>query len=647
MVKRSIIAALSLLVVILLGSGLYISFNQGSKPTDNLNTQTPKINRSSKIPSNAVKITPDNDSFRPSLHTGIFEKPVQLPRTIDTAGAEDSPFITLDGKTLYFFFTPDPSVPAEKQLFDNVTGIWRSMKTDEKWSEAEYVNLTTGDLHLDGAATVASDELWFASARKDNYRSIDIWIADLVDGKPVNIRNAGERLNNGIGVGELHISVAGDEIYFHAIREGGKGGMDIWVTRLVGESWSDPVNIADVNTPENDGFPYLSEDGNELWFTRPSYGYPAIWMSRRINDGWSEPRLMVSNFAAEPTLDAEGNLYFCHHFIKDGVMLEADIYYAERIREPLKPIDSAIVPERGYLMGFLPMPAMGGKLEDAYKLANASSDFVPVWGRPTPYYLLASDLSGDWGKLFLSNMVRDAGLVPVININFMGPNLTLDAPKDIAWVTLNSPFWRSSYREAVLDVVREFRPRYMSIGNEVNRWFEKYGLEGDYGFRHYVTLYEEIYDAVKELSPETKVFCSFAREIVSEQRVANMSVLGLFNPSKLDLLAFTSYPYTVKEVNSPDDLPEDYYTNALIYLPDKPMSFTELGWSSHPFFGGENGQADFLQQVVGRLSKGADLEFIGWCWLSDLSESDTVGLFSYLGVEKKAWGIWQGLFASS
>jgi hypothetical protein len=31
-----------------------------------------------------------------------------------------------------------------------------------------------------------------------------------------------------------------------------------------------------------------------------------------------------------------------------------------------------------------------------------------------------------------------------------------------------------------------------------------------------VTLYEEIYDAVKELSPETKVFCTFAREVVAE-----------------------------------------------------------------------------------------------------------------------------------
>lgn len=70
----------------------------------------------------------------------------------------------------------------------------------------------------------------------------------------------------------------------------------------------------------------------------------------------------------------------------------------------------------------------------------------------------------------------------------------------------------------MLDVVRASKPLYLSVGNEVNRWYEKYGANSSSpnGFQHFVTLYEEIYDAVKELSPETKVFCTFAREIVAE-----------------------------------------------------------------------------------------------------------------------------------
>jgi hypothetical protein len=198
--KRSVITLLGITIIAFLSLAILSTLNRNPKTEDNTNTPKPTINRSDKIPANAVKVTPEKDPYKPSLHTGLFLDPVQLPRAIDTAGAEDSPFITPDGKTLYFLFTPDPSVPAEKQLFDGVTGIWRSEKKGGVWGEAEYMDLSTGDLHLDGAATVIGDDLWFASARRGSYRSIDIWIADLVDGKPTNIRNAGERLNKEIGV---------------------------------------------------------------------------------------------------------------------------------------------------------------------------------------------------------------------------------------------------------------------------------------------------------------------------------------------------------------------------------------------------------------------------------------------------------------
>ncbi len=48
-------------------------------------------------------------------------------------------------------------------------------------------------------------------------------------------------------------------------------------------------------------------------------------------------------------------------------------------------------------------------------------------------------------------------------------------------------------KKAVIDVVKSSRPLYLSIGNEVNRWYEKYGVEGSdpNGFQHYVSLYEE------------------------------------------------------------------------------------------------------------------------------------------------------------
>lgn len=101
------------------------------------------------------------------------------------------------------------------------------------------------------------------------------------------------------------------------------------------EAWSVPENLGPtVNSAGNEDQPYLSPDGRELWFTgtsRLGYPGPAVFRSVRAADGWSAPVEIVSQFAGEPTLDAQGNLYFVHHFFDtDGNMIEADIYVAYR-----------------------------------------------------------------------------------------------------------------------------------------------------------------------------------------------------------------------------------------------------------------------------------------------------------------------------
>lgn len=241
-------------------------------------------------------------------------------------------------------------------------------------------------------------------------------------------------------------------------------------------------------------------------------------------------------------------------------------------------------------------------------------------------------------------------MFPLIHVSFMKEGVKLATPPGMENTTLLDEGWRSAYRAAVLEVVKASKPLYLSLDNEVNRWFEKYGVkEGDpNGFQHYVSLYEEVYDAVKALSPETKVFCIFAREMVSENREADLSVLSMFKPDKMDLLVFTSYPYAVQGINSPSDISDDYYSKALGYLPVKLFGFSGLGWSSLEAFGGEEAQAEFVTQASGRLTRdrGVNLHLFGWAWLHDLDESDSIGLIKSNGIEKLAYAEWRNLSES-
>jgi len=292
------------------------------------------IPRSTSIPAGRQKVQPADDPLPPVLHSDNWQVPVPLPYPVNTAGAEDSPFITPDGDELYFFFTPDPSVPAERQLVDGVTGIYYSRLEGDRWTEPVRLRLSSDEkeLSLDGCEFVQGNVMWFCSVRVGNLREIDIYRATRRDGRWGEVENAGELLNVDYLVGELHLSADGGELYYHSDRPGGRGGTDIWLTRREGDSWTAPVNVAAVNTAETDGWPFVTEDGLELWFLRWYQGSPGIFRSRRsgANAPWGAPELILSQFAAEPSLDDAGNIYFVHHYIRDGVMIEADIYVAYR-----------------------------------------------------------------------------------------------------------------------------------------------------------------------------------------------------------------------------------------------------------------------------------------------------------------------------
>ncbi len=300
-------------------------FMSGCINDDDTQLTHPDVCREDKIPDDIAKRGPETDHHRPILHSDEFEEPVPLPYPVNTAGAEDSPFILPDGNTLYFFFTPDVRVPPEKQVTDDVSGVWVTRKTGDTWSKPERVWLQEpGKLALDGAVAIQGDEMWFCSAR-EGYTGVNMFTARRDGERWVDWEYVGDRLMKDFKMGEVHIH--GDDLYFHSDRAGGR---DIWMTTRIDGEWSEPVNIEAVNTHAHESLPFISSDGNELWFTRTYLGTPGIFRSFKVNGQWQEPELIVSQFAGEPTLDDAGNLYFVHHFFEDGVMIEADIYVAYR-----------------------------------------------------------------------------------------------------------------------------------------------------------------------------------------------------------------------------------------------------------------------------------------------------------------------------
>lgn len=327
MKKILAIVITAVLILIMVGAAIHLTSPNTQKAA--VNTQKTTVSRYSAIPANAIKGTPQNDNFPPVLHSSAWEPPIPMPGPINTAGAEDSPSITADGQNFYFFFTPDLHIPAEKQLSDNVTGIWWTHIVSGNWSEPQSVFLG-GNPSLDGCEEVYGNVMWFCSARASNYRPIDIYTAQLVNGNWTDVQNAGSFLNKQYQIGEMALSPDGNTLYY-GHTDGGRSV--IWEMHKVNGFWVSPQEVSGLDVGVNESLPFVAPDGKELWFTGNSKTYPgpATYCSPWNGSGWAKPVEIVSQFAGEPTLDSQGNLYFVHHFVSANLsLIEADIYVAYR-----------------------------------------------------------------------------------------------------------------------------------------------------------------------------------------------------------------------------------------------------------------------------------------------------------------------------
>jgi len=103
--------------------------------------------------------------------------------------------------------------------------------------------------------------------------------------------------NDQYSVGHPALSPDGRELYFVSDMPGGMGGTDIYVSIRITDSlgkmkWGPPVNLgASINTPGNEMFPNIDNDGN-LWFASnglPGLGGLDIFVARKTKEGFSKP----------------------------------------------------------------------------------------------------------------------------------------------------------------------------------------------------------------------------------------------------------------------------------------------------------------------------------------------------------------------
>lgn len=120
---------------------------------------------------------------------------------------------------------------------------------------------------------------------------VGIFYAGLVNGEWTGIQPF---IHNDPAVNLLHPSLSedGNSLFFASDRAGGFGGMDIYVCRLEGSAWSEPVNLGpNINTRRHDIYPVIHPNGR-LYFSSnelPGIGGYDIFYTEYIDGQWVDP----------------------------------------------------------------------------------------------------------------------------------------------------------------------------------------------------------------------------------------------------------------------------------------------------------------------------------------------------------------------
>ncbi|WP_190809601.1 PD40 domain-containing protein [Flagellimonas sp. S3867] len=189
------------------------------------------------------------------------------PKIVPFSGIFDDsdPHLSKDGNTLYFI-SNRPTAYTQASA-----DIWMVTKNESgAWGEPVVLSYPINSEHTEySPRTDGVGNLYFASDRPGGYGQGDLYMSRFkygVFGVPVNMGNT---LNSPSGEWNLEINDTGDLIIFEASqRETNISPYgDLYISFKQDDVWTIPQNIEELNTSGSDLYPFLTQDGKQLYYT--------------------------------------------------------------------------------------------------------------------------------------------------------------------------------------------------------------------------------------------------------------------------------------------------------------------------------------------------------------------------------------------
>lgn len=279
-------------------------------------------------------------------------------------------------------------------------------------------------------------------------------------------------------------------------------------------------------------------------------------------------------------------------------------------------------------------------LRDMFRLDRELGSFAVIrvnWNDPNRI---------DAAKIMVA-MANERSLSAVVELNpFKADGLkgaAIDAgkagPGGSRASSFNDPAVSDAFTKTALDLA-EIKPPYLAVATDVNLFAQS----DPAGFTAFAALYRSLYQQIKRISPNTKVFVTFQWDALQRQSPSAIGALLDALASSLDLLAFTSQPRNLFAQPGPSGIPQDYYSRISQYQSSNRPVFLEVNWPSDGT-NGESSQAAFIRALPDLLGK-LDPSMLAWTFLYDvriLIFNVRAGLIGVDGKEKPAFAAFQAI----
>ena len=194
-----------------------------------------------------------------------------LGTSINTEYPEYTPLIPKDTSFMVFTSRRETTTGGKRDFSDDLffEDIYVSVYSNERYGSPKQLEINKK--YHDAAAALSPDGKTLYLYRDDRRNKGDLYVSEYDEGNQT--WNEPKKLNNNINTKfqetSLCLSPDGNTMYFASDREGGQGGLDIYVSKKdANGEWGPAENIGDkINTSYDDDAPFITFDGKTFYFS--------------------------------------------------------------------------------------------------------------------------------------------------------------------------------------------------------------------------------------------------------------------------------------------------------------------------------------------------------------------------------------------